>query len=106
MRGRVTLFWIFLAALVGFGLFHVKYEVQALEEELARLNTDIVREQEALHVLRAEWAFLNRPERLEELNARYLHLGPLTPAQIGGLDDLPLATREGEAASGGDKVRR
>ena len=89
MRSRATLFWIFLAALVGFGLFHVKYKVQELEEELGRLNADIMREQESLHVLRAEWAFLNRPERLEDLNTRFLHLGPLTPAQIGGLDDLP-----------------
>ncbi len=89
MKGRATLFWICLAALVGFGLFHVKYKVQELEEELGRLNADIMREQETLHVLRAEWAFLNRPERLEDLNARFLHLGPLTPAQIGGLDDLP-----------------
>jgi cell division protein FtsL len=90
MKGRITLFWIFLAALVGFGLFHVKYKVQALEEELAQLNARIVHEQEQLHVLRAEWAYLNRPERLEELNGRFLGLGPMTPAQIGGFNDLPL----------------
>ena len=46
MKGRATLFWIFLAAAVGFGLFHVKYKVQALEEELARLNHDIIQDQE------------------------------------------------------------
>jgi hypothetical protein len=90
MKGRITLFWIFLAALVGFGLFHVKYKVQALEEELAHLNARIVHEQEQLHVLRAEWAYLNRPERLEELNGRFLGLGPISPTQIGKLDDLPL----------------
>ncbi len=100
MKGRATLFWICLAALVGFGLFHVKYKVQELEEELGRLNADIMREQEALHVLRAEWAFLNRPERLEDLNARFLHLGPLTPAQIGGLDDLPARAPEADTEGG------
>jgi hypothetical protein len=100
MKGRATLFWICLAALVGFGLFHVKYKVQELEEELGRLNADIMREQEALHVLRAEWAFLNRPERLEDLNARFLHLGPLTPAQIGSLDDLPARAPEADTEGG------
>jgi hypothetical protein len=89
VRGRATLFWIGLAAAVGFGLFHVKYKVQALEDELTQLNSQIVHEQEQVHVLRAEWAYLNRPERLEELNGRFLGLGPMTPVQLGGLDDLP-----------------
>ena len=89
MRGRATLFWIALVAAVGFGLFHVKYKVQALEEDMARLNSGIVHEQEQLHVLRAEWAYLNRPERLEDLNRRLLGLGPMAPAQIGTTDDLP-----------------
>ncbi|MGE0653913.1 MAG: cell division protein FtsL [Alphaproteobacteria bacterium] len=89
MRGRATLFWIALVAAVGFGLFHVKYKVQALEEDMARLNSSIVHEQEQLHVLRAEWAYLNRPERLEDLNRRLLGLGPMAPAQIGTTDDLP-----------------
>lgn len=90
MKGKATLFWICLAVVVGFGLFHVKYKVQALEEKLSHLNTQIVKGQEKLHVLHAEWAYLNRPERLEKLNARFFKLGPLTPAQIGTIGDLPL----------------
>jgi cell division protein FtsL len=89
VRGRATLFWIALVAAVGFGLFHVKYKVQALEEEVTQLNSRIVHEQEQLHVLRAEWAYLNRPERLEDLNRRLLGLVPVSPAQFGILDDLP-----------------
>jgi cell division protein FtsL len=97
VRGRATLFWIALVATVGFGLFHVKYKVQALEEEMARLNSGIVQEQEQLHVLRAEWAYLNRPERLEDLNRRLLGLGPMAPAQIGTIDDLPVRNAREEA---------
>lgn len=101
MRAKATLFWICLAAVVGFGLFHVKYKVQALEEKLAKLNSEIVRGQEQLHVLHAEWSYLNRPDRLEELNARFLGLGPMTPKQIGRLGELPLrpASVEDEAAA-------
>ncbi len=96
MKGRATLFWIFLAAAVGFGLFHVKYKVQALEEELARLNHDIIQDQEQLHVLHAEWAYLNRPERLDELNGKFLGLGPLTPDHMAALKDLPMRAADGD----------
>ena len=107
MKGRATLFCICLAVAVGFGLFHVKYKVQALEEELTRLSGQIVHEQEQLHVLRAEWAYLNRPERLEDLNGRFLHLGPAMPAQMSRLSDLPLRPVEEpeqtQAPEAGDK---
>lgn len=89
MRGRVTLFWIALAVMVGFGLFQVKYEVQSLEDELRHLNAEITAEQELLHVLRAEWAYLNRPARLEDLSARYLSLQQPTADQIRALETLP-----------------
>ena len=82
MTGRVTLFWIVLASVVGFGLFQVKYKVQTLEEDLARLNLEITAEQELLHVLNAEWAFLNRPARLQVLSARHLRLGQPRIEQI------------------------
>ncbi|HTI88005.1 MAG TPA: hypothetical protein VL966_15480 [Alphaproteobacteria bacterium] len=90
MSWRATLFWSFLAALVGFGLFHVKYQVQALEDRLAKLNRDIVREQAQVHVLRGEWAYLNRPERIEELASRHLQLAPPKATQIGSIADLPM----------------
>ncbi len=89
MRGRSTFLWLILAIMVGFGLFHVKYQVQDLEEELARLNAAILKEQQQIHVLRAEWSYLNTPARLEELAARHLDLGPIETAQIGSLSSLP-----------------
>ena len=88
MRGRSTFLWLTLAIIVGFGLFHVKYQVQALEEELARLNAAILKEQQQIHVLRAEWSYLNRPDRIAELAARYLELEPMKPAQIAAMGAL------------------
>jgi cell division protein FtsL len=88
---RATAFWSLLAALVGFGLFHVKYQVQKLEDQLARLNRDIVREQEQIHVLRAEATYLNRPERIEQLASKYLtNLAPPKPSQMSIIAQLPM----------------
>ena len=89
MKGRGTLFWILLAATVGFGLFHVKYKVQTLEDDLKRLNAETTKEQEQLHVLRAEWSYLNQPSRLQELSTRYLPLAPLEVGQIGAINLIP-----------------
>jgi hypothetical protein len=89
-----TLLWMGLAGAVGFGLFQLKHEVQALEDEMFRLNRAIVGEQQSIHVLRAEWSYINQPQRLQTLAARHLDLQPMKPAQLGGLADLPMRGEE------------
>lgn len=90
MIRRSTLLWFALVLAVTAGLFQVKHEVRLLEQELERLNGAILADQEAAHVLRAEWAYLNRPKRLEALSRRYLELAPLAATQIIAIDDLPM----------------
>lgn len=90
MIGRGTLLWIALAVVAGVGLFHVSYRVQSLEEELTQVNRQILREREAIHVLRAEWSYLNEPTRLAELTRRHLTLAPLQATQMIRVEDLPL----------------
>jgi hypothetical protein len=85
-----TLLWVGLAGAVGFGLFQLKHEVQALEDEMFRLNRAIIAEQQAIHVLKAEWSYINQPQRLQSLAARHLDLQPMKPAQFGSLTDLPM----------------
>lgn len=93
MIGRTSLLLLTLAAGAGGALFHVSYDVSALEDRLTALNHKIVDDQEAIHVLRAEWSFLNQPARLEELSQRYLDLQPLKGAQIGNAAMLPVRLR-------------
>ncbi|MBM3486644.1 MAG: hypothetical protein FJX67_08430 [Alphaproteobacteria bacterium] len=82
------------------GLYVVKYEVKRLDEELARLNRQILDDQSAIHVLNAEWAYLNQLDRLEALGRRLLALEPVKPDRIVSFGDLPPprpATAEDEA---------
>lgn len=92
-------FWVVLIGGLAFGLFQIKHAVQRLEDELATLNRDLLASEEATHVLRAEWAYLNRPERLAELAGRHLDLAPATPQQVGGVDTIPLRANGDETAA-------
>ncbi len=100
MMKRSTLIWLLMAVAAGAGLFLMKYEMRALETELAAFNRDIMRNQEALHVLRAEWSYLNQPVRLERLGRRLLRLEPVRPAQTGRISDIPMRTEKDARADG------
>ncbi len=89
MSRFVTLLWILIAGAGALALYQIKHEVIAQERELARLNRAIVQEQEAIHVLRAEWSLINQPKRLQALAERHLDLQPMKPGQFGRVDSVP-----------------
>ena len=94
IRPRVIL-WIGLAAIVGVSLFVVKYEVQSLDEHLLGLEKEKLVTERSIHVLEAEWAHLNRPERLERLAKKYLNLHPANPKQLIVSDSVDYISRLG-----------
>ncbi|MEQ8603525.1 MAG: hypothetical protein RIB45_09405 [Marivibrio sp.] len=99
MRAVLLVVWVLLLGATGATLFHITFEVEALESELTRLNNEIVEEQEAVHVLEAEWSYQNRPARLEQLSADWLPmLDRIHPGQVMTLDALPMrrATEEND----------
>ena len=86
-----TLFWLVLVSATGFAMFGVKYQVQALEDELARTDRATATDEHELRVLEAEWAYLTRPETLEAMNRQFLSLGPLVTKQLHTtVSDIPL----------------
>ncbi len=89
MIRATTVLWLAIAAVMGAGLFYLKYDVQELERTLARLNGDIAEDERAIHVLTGEWSYLNQPDRLDDLSRRYLGLAPLARARIMRMTELP-----------------
>lgn len=79
---------ILLVAAAG-TVYRVKYEATAEAERIARLKLDIQRERESIADLRAQWARLNRPDRIQELAERHLSLRPLGVDQMHPLTGLP-----------------
>lgn len=70
------------AALTGAALFWTSQNVQRAESELRALKDDIAHEEQSIRVLRAEWDYLNTPERLEEMATHYLEMTPQEAATI------------------------
>lgn len=89
MKGFFPVFWFVLAVSSGTALFHTSQDVQDTLDETARLASATAEERESLRVLKAEWAYLNQPERLERLAAEHLDLAPMTGSQLAGLDRVP-----------------
>lgn len=65
-----------------FGLFQIKFKVQGLHIEVAEIKKQLEHEKNSIHVLKAEWAYLNQPERLQKLSEKYLNLKELQHDQI------------------------
>ncbi len=88
MMQRSTLFVVIAALLIGLVLFRLKYKVMSLEQQHRHIKKTIQENQEAIHVLRAEWAHLNDPSRLQRLAKKYLEINPLQSSQLVSFTDV------------------
>lgn len=74
---------------LAFWAYRENYATQHSLREVTKLQRDITTLREALSIQRAEWAYLNRPDRLRDLTAlNFDRLGllPLEPEQFGQVD--------------------
>jgi hypothetical protein len=92
--------------------YSIKHRADLKLEEVHRLDAEIKLEQETIDLLKADWALLKQPSRLERLVSVYtndLQLAPTDSTQIVKAQELPMlkadvpplpqeASKEGEGA--------
>lgn len=71
-------------------VYSEKYQTIYAAEQNVKLRHLIAKEQDAITSLRAEYARLTRPDRLQELAAKQLDMQPLALSQIVKADALPI----------------
>ena len=97
MRLRLYLSGLVLLVAAATWAYRVNYATQATLDRVAALRHEIARLHEAVSVLEAEWAYLNRPDRLRapaELPGPRLDLQPIAPEQFADPDEIPFPTAE------------
>ena len=80
-----------IAALIGSAayVYGVKYRTIYAAEQLVKTRHLIAKEKDAINLLRAEYAHLARPDRIQELADAKLGMQPLALAQIATVGELP-----------------
>ncbi|MDX1921518.1 MAG: hypothetical protein SFW65_00125 [Alphaproteobacteria bacterium] len=69
---KVVLLWMCIMIPVSAMLYGTSSSVREKENELSAIKAQIAAEKDSLRVLRAEWAYLNQPQKLSSRAQRYL----------------------------------
>lgn len=90
---RSVLYILTALVVIGsaFWAYHENYKTQAALDRAEKLHYKIAQSRARLGMLRAEWAYLNRPDRLRELaviNYERLGLMVFSPTQFGRVDQV------------------
>lgn len=99
--------WLWMLALIvaAFMLYSVKYQVQSVKNQVAATARELEAEREAMHVADAEWAYLNRPERLQALAAKYLTSTDITVDHVADIQMIPFPEQTVASLSLDDSIR-
>lgn len=84
MRSLTYLLGVLAVMGLAFWAYRENYATQASIGEMSQVRREIAALRDELGILRAEWAYLNRPDRLRELvdlNFERLQLVPLEAGQ-------------------------
>lgn len=66
---------------LGFVIFSLEHRMRAGERAISRIQQEISAEREGIRLLKAEWGFLTRPQRIERLAREHAGMQPSQPWQ-------------------------
>jgi len=91
MRGLMYVLTVVSVIGLAFWAYRENYTTQTALDDAQELQIQIGDARDRLAILKAEWAYLNRPDRLRDLadlNFERLQLLPLRPDQFGRIEQV------------------
>lgn len=85
-------------------VYKIKFDSTMQAERVAKLNDAIQKERNAIAHLRADWAKLDTPGRIQSLAERHLKLQAAKATQFDTLDNLPDRPPAPPAQPSGDPI--
>lgn len=87
---RLLNFLVICALIVAASIvYKIKFDSTLQAERVAKLRNELRKERNVIASLRAEWAKLDTPSRIQDLAERHLALKPIEATQFDDLDHLP-----------------
>ena len=71
-------------------VYKIKFDSTLQAERVAKMNAELRNERDAIAALRANWAKLDTPGRIQGLADRHLALRPIQPMRFDSLNHLPV----------------
>ncbi len=91
---------VFAAAYV----YRIKMDSTARTEHVLKLHAEVREQRDAIAALRAEWAKLDAPARLQGLSERHLDLKPIGGNQFDQIKNLPMRPQNDMRSAGSDPL--
>ena len=95
---------VILLVLATAYVYEIKFEATLRATRVAEMRGEVRRERDAIASLRAEWARLENPTRLEELARRHLTIRPAELSQFDSFNHLPERPQDIVAPESGDSL--
>ena len=85
---------LLISAMIGAAAltYQIKHRAEEKLDEVMRLEVEIRQQEDTIDLLKADWALLNQPARLETLTKAFseeLGLQTITPEQMAPAEELP-----------------
>jgi len=89
MMRLINILVICALVLAAASVYKIKFDSTLQAARVAKMRNELRHERDAIAVLRAQWAKLDTPARIQELADRFLKLQPVKSTQFDTFDHLP-----------------